>query len=227
MKFGNEFWLILIWEYIIPKFFTVCLVARLAEDGLSSLARDHLDPLSSAWLWGCSLGCQLSLVANSKPWDTPPGIVMVELQRLPVCCGLDTHTSAEIPRPATPSLQPASVLTHYQPLHLPQVLGWLHLSHRIQLSAGHLCCCLLGLICPLRLHCCPVAYARQLSCSGLPVSVGGTFPPRLHSSSEELVRMFLLRGVMEKVGMPLVMDWEDQWPMELRLWKQHSITEAS
>ncbi len=50
MKFGNEFWLILIWEYIIPKLFAVCLVARLAEDGLSSLAMDHLDPLSSAWL---------------------------------------------------------------------------------------------------------------------------------------------------------------------------------
>jgi hypothetical protein len=81
------------------------------------------------------LGCHLSLMANSKPWDTPPGIVMVELQRLPVCCGLDTHTSAEIPRPATPSLQPAYGLTHYQPLHIPQVLGWLHLSHRVHIAS--------------------------------------------------------------------------------------------
>jgi hypothetical protein len=30
------------------------------------------------------------------------------------------------------------------------------------------------------------------------------------------VRMFLLRGVMEKVGMPLVMDCEDQWPMAIQ-----------
>jgi hypothetical protein len=48
-------------------------------------------------------------------------------------------------------------------------------------------------------------------------------PPRLHSSSDALVRMILLRGAMEKVCMSLVMGCENQRFMELESWKGYSI----
>jgi hypothetical protein len=41
MKFGNEFWLILIWEYIIPKLFAVRMLGYENEHSGAALHGEH------------------------------------------------------------------------------------------------------------------------------------------------------------------------------------------